>query len=89
MAHDADERPPHASQGPQQPPSSSDHEGAERGGQVTGPIDNKLLCYGLLECARDAIKDFNDQRAQKSAILPARPVDPFLIRQNGHGGRTS
>jgi hypothetical protein len=26
--------------------------------QVTGPIENKVLCYGMLEAARDLIKDF-------------------------------
>lgn len=26
--------------------------------QVTGPLDNKLLCYGLLEIAKEAIRDF-------------------------------
>jgi len=26
--------------------------------KVSGPIDNKILCYGMLEMARDAIKDF-------------------------------
>jgi hypothetical protein len=25
---------------------------------VTGPLNNKLLCYSLLEGARDAIKDY-------------------------------
>ena len=26
--------------------------------QVTGPIHDKVLCYGLLEAAKDAIRDF-------------------------------
>jgi hypothetical protein len=41
-------------------------------GQVTvaGPIDNKGLCYSMLECARDAIKEFADARA-KQTIVPA------------------
>jgi len=31
----------------------------ERGNvSVNGPLDNKLLCYGLLEIARDAVKDY-------------------------------
>ena len=25
---------------------------------VSGPIDQKMWCYGMLEMARDAIKDF-------------------------------
>lgn len=37
---------------------------------VTGPIDNKGLCYSMLECARDAIKEFADARA-KQTIVPA------------------
>lgn len=58
---------------------------APNGGvQVTGPIDNKLLCYGLLDCARDAIKDHSDQKA-KGGIVQARQADPFLMRQLGNG----
>lgn len=41
---------------------------------VSGPINDKMVCYALLDCARDAIKDHNDQAA-KSAIVPARPGD--------------
>lgn len=26
--------------------------------QVQGPLANKMLCYGILEMARDAIKDY-------------------------------
>ena len=25
---------------------------------VTGPLNNKLLCYGILEAAKDAIKNY-------------------------------
>ena len=25
---------------------------------VNGPLDNKVLCYGLLESAKEAIRDF-------------------------------
>jgi hypothetical protein len=35
---------------------------------VSGPIGNKLLCYGMLAVAHDAIKDFNDNAAKKSSI---------------------
>jgi hypothetical protein len=37
--------------------------------EVQGPIDNKLVCYGLLEAGRDAIKEYHDAKA-KSAIIP-------------------
>lgn len=47
---------------------------------VNGPINNKVLAYGLLAVAHDAIKDFNDQQ-KKSGIITAVP--PNLIPING------
>ena len=41
--------------------------------RVEGPINNKVLCYGLLEAARDAIKDFNDD-SQDQAKSPLQVV---------------
>lgn len=41
---------------------------------VSGPIGDKSLCYALLECARDAIKDFTDRAAQQRVQL-AQPGD--------------
>lgn len=41
---------------------------------ISGPINDKALCYGLLECARDAIKDFIDKQAQQQITL-AKPGD--------------
>lgn len=45
--------------------------------QVTGPIDQTLLCYGLLEIARDVIAEHKAkaQRLVQPAIgtLPAPP----------------
>lgn len=38
---------------------------------VSGPIDNKLLAYGLLEAARDAIKEFGDQQSKMIQTAPA------------------
>ena len=41
---------------------------------IEGPIEQKMLCYGLLDCARDAIKDYNDKAAaQNGRIAIARP----------------
>lgn len=57
--------------------------------QVQGAVHDKVLAYGLLECARDAIKDAADRAARQSAIQVARPADPMLInpRRNGnHNG---
>lgn len=43
---------------------------------VSGPISNKLMCYGMLELARDAIKNF----AEKQAASPIVPVNgPLLV----------
>jgi len=37
--------------------------------KVEGPIKNAILCYGMLERARDIIKDTMDQRIEgKSSI---------------------
>lgn len=54
--------------------------------QVHGPVQDKILCYGLLECARDAIKAHHEQPA-KSAIVPARQADPMLIDPRRNGGK--
>lgn len=43
---------------------------------ATGPIENKVLCYGMLESARDAIKDFTDKQA-------AGPQRPNLVAVRG------
>jgi hypothetical protein len=43
---------------------------------VTGPVDNKMLCYSLLEMARDAIKDHADRKlaeAELNAALVSTP----------------
>ena len=42
---------------------------------VSGPINQKMLCYGLLDCARDAIKDFTDNAAKGPHIALAQPGD--------------
>lgn len=39
---------------------------------VTGPLPEKVLCYGLLAMAHDSIKDWNDKQ-QKSNIINLPP----------------
>jgi len=39
---------------------------------LSGPIENKLLCYGLLELAKECIQ--NHAKQQKNQILVARPA---------------
>lgn len=40
---------------------------------VTGPIDDLMLCYSLLEMAKDVIREYNTAKA-KQLIQPARGV---------------
>lgn len=39
---------------------------------VNGPLNDKMLCYALLECARDAVKDF---ARPEPKIQPPAPGD--------------
>jgi hypothetical protein len=49
--------------------------------QVQGPIDNKVLCYGMLEMARDAIKDYKPPSIQ---VAPANLIDQIKRSNGGH-----
>lgn len=40
---------------------------AQGGISVNGPINNKALCYGMLEAAKDAVRDYVAK--QQSPIL--------------------
>ena len=48
----------------------------ERGCNVQGSIDNKLIAFGMLELAREAIQQHH---AQKAAIVPATPAESLKI----------
>lgn len=45
--------------------------------QISGPIQNKMLSYGMLELARDAIQTFAEKAAANNGIIPARTL-PFV-----------
>ena len=45
---------------------------------VTGPIGNKTLCYGMLESAKDAIRDYI---AKNQAVIV--PVKEMPVALNG------
>lgn len=49
------------------------------GVRVTGPMDNQVLCYGLLEIARDVVRAHAAKKAAEQRIVPATIVPP-----NGH-----
>lgn len=48
---------------------------------VTGAVDNKLVAYGLLESARDAIYEHH---ARKAASTKLMPVHGQLPSTNGN-----
>lgn len=50
--------------------------------QVAGPIDNKMICYGLLEMAKDAIRDYAAAQAKQGGLIA---VKGSLPGQNGTG----
>lgn len=37
---------------------------------VSGPVENKVLCYGLLEVARDAIAEHAKKAAEQRIVTP-------------------
>lgn len=45
---------------------------------VAGAIDNKMIAYGMLDCAREAIQEYHRQ-AESKIIKPAfmGPGNPF------------
>jgi hypothetical protein len=46
---------------------------------VNGPVNNKGLCYMMLECARDAVKDHIDNVQKISQpILPTNDFPSFI-----------
>jgi hypothetical protein len=49
---------------------------------VQGAIHDKVLAFGLLACAHDAIQEHAAKAAQ-SKIVPAQMADPFLMKK-GH-----
>lgn len=49
--------------------------------QVTGPIDNKLVSFGLLELAKEAIAKHNEQREQRRVQLAMPAAVPFAMKK--------
>ena len=48
------------------------------GVSVTGPIDNAMLCYGLLEAAKDVIRAHVQKKAESPIVMP-------VLRMPGNG----
>lgn len=38
---------------------------------ISGPIEDKVLCYGMLTSAMDLVKDFNDKRIRDKLAVEA------------------
>lgn len=48
---------------------------------VNGPIANKGLCYLMLECAKDAVKDHVDRMQQLKVVAPDTNGLPAFVRK--------
>lgn len=56
----------------------------EQGGvNVSGDIDKKLLCYGMLEEAKDAIRQWHEDRKKGPQIAIPSPVLSDRLTRNG------
>jgi hypothetical protein len=51
---------------------------------INGPIDNTILCYGLLEVARDLLKNHRDKKQQMTASIVA-PTTSDIVRLHPNG----
>lgn len=45
---------------------------------IAGPIDDKILCFGMLECAKDAVRD-HVARSQSAIVPPPNGPPPFFM----------
>ena len=54
-----------------------------KGVQVTGPINDKILAYGLLEAAKDAITEYHARLASEKRIVEAPSFFPNIRDRNG------
>ena len=54
-------------------------DGESKNVQVQGPIKDKVLCYGMLEMAKDAIRDYRPP----PSLRVAGPEEVDILRRNG------
>lgn len=53
--------------------------------EVSGPLTDAVLCYGMMEAAKDAIREFK-ARAQRRSEIHIPALSPEAIRKvNGRG----
>lgn len=48
--------------------------------RLDGPIHDKLICYGVLEAAKMAIREFQQPR-----VAPASVIPDLAVVKNGRG----
>lgn len=46
---------------------------------VAGPVENVILCYGLLDAAKDAIRDAKRRRDAQQVLIPPPQVAAGLV----------
>lgn len=51
--------------------------------QVQGPLDNMVMCLGILEAAKTAVVDHNKSKKISPLMLPAHLRGPFGRQGNG------
>lgn len=37
---------------------------------VNGPLENAVVCFGMMECAKEAIKEYNKSKQASGITLP-------------------
>ena len=47
---------------------------AQNGVTVSGPIHDKILCFGLLECAKDAVRDHITRQVADKRVIPVSHI---------------
>ena len=43
---------------------------ANGGMKVEGPLENKVVCYGLLEAAKDVVREYKPRMVQPASAVP-------------------
>jgi hypothetical protein len=53
-----------------------DYDASTNNVHVSGPVDNKGICYLMLECAKDTVRDHVAKHQEKSAGLVIASIVP-------------
>jgi hypothetical protein len=53
--------------------------------EITGPLQDKMLCYAMLEIARDAIQGLNFE--QPALVTPAKILPAIIMSPDVRNGR--